>query len=171
MFRNPGLWLATHLLLAPALLWGQGFSGFLESTAPPPPKTYAEFNRYTAKPGEVVTLTVRVFPAAGWYLYSITVSSEDGPEPTRLHTRTPAHLAVAPLAESDPEWVEDAAFGVRLPVHRQPFVLMQRFQIAEGTEAGVQDWKGELHYQTCDQRICAPLLRLELTAPLEVVRR
>ena len=69
MFRNPGLWLATHLLLAPALLWGQGFSGFLESTAAPPPKTYAEFNRYTAKPGEVVTLTVRVFPAAGWYLY------------------------------------------------------------------------------------------------------
>ena len=168
MFRNPGLWLAATFLLAPALLWGQGFSGFLEATTPPPPKTYVEFDHYTAKVGEIVTLTVRVFPVTGWYLYSILVSPADGPEPTRIVTSTATHLAVGVLQETQPEWVEDEAFGVKLPVHRQAFVLTQRFRIAEGTKSGVQDWKGELHFQSCNQRICAPLQRLALTAPLEV---
>ena len=115
-----------------------------------------------------MTLTVRVFPVTGWYLYSILVSPADGPEPTRIVTSTATHLAVGVLQETKPEWVEDEAFGVKLPVHRQAFVLTQRFKIAEGTKSGVQDWKGELHFQSCNQRICAPLQRLALTAPLEV---
>ena len=170
MFRNPGLWFVTTFLLAPAVLWGQGFLGFLEATAPPPPKTYAEFERDTAKAGEIVTLTIHVFPATGWYLYSISVSPADGPEPTRIVTSTVSHFAVGVLQETQPEWVEDEAFGMKLPVHRKPFVLTQGFRITEGTKSGVQDWKGELHFQSCNQRICAPLQRLALTAPLEVDR-
>jgi len=170
MFRNPGLWFVTTFLLAPALLWGQGFLGFLEATAPPPPKTYAEFERDTAKAGEIVTLTIHVFPATGWYLYSISVLPADGPEPTRIVTSTVSHFAVGVLQETQPEWVEDEAFGMKLPVHRKPFVLTQGFRITEGTKSGVQDWKGELHFQSCNQRICAPLQRLALTAPLEVDR-
>jgi len=168
MFRHPGLWLATAFLIAPALLGGQGFSGFLESSAPPLPKTYAEFDRYTAQSGETVTLTVRVFPATGWYLYSITVSPDDGPEPTKLITKTLVHVATGVLEESPPEWVEDEAFGTRLAVHREPFVLTQRFRIVAEAESGPQDWEGELHFQSCDQRICAPLQTLRLTAPLEI---
>ena len=170
MFRNPGLWFVTIFLLAPAVLWGQGFLGFLEATAPPPPKTYAEFERDTAKAGEIVTLTIHVFPATGWYLYSISVLPADGPEPTRIVTSTVSHFAVGVLQETQPEWVEDEAFGMKLPVHRKPFVLTQGFRITEGTKSGVQDWKGELHFQSCNQRICAPLQRLALTAPLEVDR-
>ena len=168
MFRNPGLWFVTTFLLAPAVLWGQGFLGFLEATAPPPPKTYAEFERDTAKAGEIVTLTIHVFPATGWYLYSISVLPADGPEPTRIVTSTVSHFAVGVLQETQPEWVEDEAFGMKLPVHRKPFVLTQGFRITEGTKSGVQDWKGELHFQSCNQRICVPLQRLALTAPLEV---
>jgi len=170
MFRNPGLWFVTIFLLAPAVLWGQGFLGFLEATAPPPPKTYAEFERDTAKAGEIVTLTIHVFPTTGWYLYSISVLPADGPEPTRIVTSTVSHFAVGVLQETQPEWVEDEAFGMKLPVHRKPFVLTQGFRITEGTKSGVQDWKGELHFQSCNQRICAPLQRLALTAPLEVDR-
>jgi DsbC/DsbD-like thiol-disulfide interchange protein len=130
-------------------------------------QVYAEFERAAVEAGSEVDLVVRVTVPTGWHVYSIHPAGESGPEPTRLEILS-SHQPAAALSESPPLQTYDDALQQVVPVHKTLFELRQRIRIAEDQSAGYHDLRGQLAYQVCDNRICAPLQTTPFEAPLTI---
>lgn len=128
---------------------------------------YAEFDKLEVTPGEVTTLIIRGFMEPGWHIYSVKQQGEFGPKPTSVSFET-VHQAMGELEETPPQVIEDLALGLRLAVHKEAFVLTQKIKIVSQASPALDTFDGILHYQICDNNICAPLQHQSFSTPLTV---
>ncbi len=141
-----------------------------DSVSPQVPelRLYAEFEKPIASPGETVTLILRGFLEWGWHIYSVVPQGEEAPQPTAITYDTPTYEVIDGLEESKPQVIQDEALGLTLAVHQNEFVFRQKLKLSSEVPAGPQDLFGTLHYQICDNNICAPLQHQTFFTPLTV---
>ena len=133
-----------------------------------PLKIYAEFDNYHVSPGTAVTLIIRGFLEPAWHIYSIHRNSEEGPQPTTVTYPRLQHEIIGPLQENPPEILDDQVLNLQLPVHKEEFVFQQQFKISAQAEAGSFVFEGVLHFQICDNYICAPRQHRLFSTPLTI---
>lgn len=151
-------------------LWADSLPWASTHTAFPTISVYAEFEKLDVLPEEVVTLIIRGFMEPGWHIYSVKPQNEYGPEPTWLSFQT-LHQTVGDLEENPPLVVDDQALGLRLAVHKESFVFKQSFKIAADALPALETFEGTLHYQICDNNICAPLQSQPFSTPLTIGKK
>ncbi|MBF0289466.1 MAG: hypothetical protein HQM14_16765 [SAR324 cluster bacterium] len=139
-----------------------------KKTRIPTLQIYAEFDNYQVAPKDTTTLIIRGFLEPGWHIYSIQSQGDDGPIPTTITYSQSLYQPAAPLQESPPSIVEDKALRLKLAVHKEKFIFKQKLKILGSTSVGEQTFEGALHYQICDNHICAPIQHHLFTTPLTV---
>ena len=119
------------------------------------------------RPGQSLTLTVRMEIARGWHVNSARPTL-DYLIPTRLVFLDPA-----------PVWVDDIAYppgamvtlkfaGEALSVYEGSTVLRATVRPRPDGPSGVRDLKARLTYQACDDTTCLPPETVEFAVPLRV---
>ena len=146
----------------------QAFSESGSHSEVPELSIFAEFDQFKVDPGARLSLQVRVLIPEGWHLYSIHGSDDGDYVPTRLEAFSKVHQLNGPLREKPPilEW--DAVLEKEVLLHRGELLLEQDFQISPEASVGIQDFKGELVFQACNNSICVPLSRQPFSAALEI---
>ena len=151
-------------------IYAQSLFGFTESAVVSFPKLqiYAEFNKTETAPHTKVTLIVHVSLQSGWHIYSLVTANSEGPLPTELVMQSSWLRSLGNPKESSPFVLFDEAFQQELAVHKEQFTFYQDLQIAKNISLGPQDLQGQLRYQICNNRICAPLQTVDFMAPLTI---
>lgn len=166
--------LTTLLISLPTLVGAQS-EALLELFGPelgdsnlPTLQVQAAISPESVAVGTKAELQVQVFIPRGWHIYSIEPAGEFGPEPTSLRL-PPDYSSAGPLQESVPVRQYDAALEQELWIHQVGLELRQRFYIPVEAKEGMQKLRATLEYQVCDNRICAPLQQLSVTAWLNIL--
>jgi len=151
-----GLW----LMLACAGAWGK---------TPPPIHFLVSASPATARPGEIVTVTVKAQVDSGWHVYSV-VPTPNGPSPT--------NIAALSLGTPAGDTTEDAVvrrldpnFGATVGFHEHAATFTRAFRVSatappSALSAGTANVS--VHYQTCNASICLPPTDIVLSVPLAI---
>ena len=125
-----------------------------------------------AHPGQVVRLTIRGTLKPGYHTYPLTQYSEDpvqsaGSLNQLVFERSPALRPLAPVTESDPEFVADKAGGVLLE-YTKSFTWSQDVLVAADATPGDVPLSFVVKLQVCDENRCTPGER-HFSLPLRIV--
>ncbi len=155
LIRILGVWL---LLLTPFFVYAQGI--------PSPVHFSVKVPQGTIKTGEQVTLVVHANIDKGWHLYATDIG-KDGPVPTSFKITSDNAQISGKIDEGKLESTYDPNFQMELRWHSDSanFKIPVTFTKAIPS---VQQLKVEVHYMTCNDRMCLPPTKKELTASFTV---
>jgi thiol:disulfide interchange protein DsbD len=124
-----------------------------------------------ARPGQVVRLTITGKLKPGYHTYPLTLYSEDpaqGPGGLNqlLVEKSAALRPLAPLNESEPEFIADKAGGVLLE-YAGTFIWSQDVLILPDAPPGEHELAVLIKLQVCDENKCTPGER-RLSVPVRV---
>ncbi len=119
-----------------------------------------------ARPGEAVTVTIKVRIDPGWHVYSV-VPAATGPATTAIVSAGDA-VPLGTTTEDTPISKFDPNFQTQVAYHESAATFTRQFQV-KGAASSVT-----LHYQTCNDKVCLPptdvVLPLTLAVTPGVVR-
>ena len=116
-----------------------------------------------ARPGEVVTVTVKATVDPGWHVYSV-VPTPDGPATTTI-TSFGAWAAVGPTTEDAAIRKLDPNFGKEVGFHEGAAIFSRQFRAPADVVPSPPTLS--LHYQTCNDKICLP--PTDVSLPVSVI--
>lgn len=105
-------------------------------------------------PGETVFFTLKGNIKPGTHIYSIQQAGTSSPVPTSMRILSD-WMEQKGSEESPPQTVFDQVYQRVLKVHKNQFYIRQEYKIFPFAKPGKHYMKGELTYQTCDNRICS----------------
>jgi thiol:disulfide interchange protein DsbD len=123
----------------------------------------------TARPGQVVRLTITGTPKPGYHTYSLTQRTEqqNGRNLTTLtYDAPPGVKPLWPIQETPPQREYDKEFGFLLE-HKSSFTWSQDILLLPDAAPGTNLLKLRLDLQVCNERKCTPG-NLEFQVPIEV---
>jgi thiol:disulfide interchange protein len=143
-------------------------------TFPEIPRKVSEAIRFTttlepstARPGEVVQITITGVPAPGWHTYAFwrrtSRQDPDGFNVSRLTFVDPkGYQPLWPVVESEPKLVNEPGLGMALE-HGQRFTLKQDLLILPDTKPGKLPVKMSIRLQVCfhDEKCLPGVVSLE----------
>jgi len=106
----------------------------------------------SARPGELVTVTVEAKVDPRWHIYSV-VAPVGGPSAADIKSAG-AWTAVGPTREDNPITVFDSNFGLTVAYHEQHATYTRQFRVPDGQASATLPVT--FHYQTCNDKICLP---------------
>jgi hypothetical protein len=120
------------------------------------------------QPGGKAALTVKGSVLDGWHVYSLK-QAPNGPTPLVVGL-APNGVAKADgkAAESQPEKIHDAAFGLDTAYFSKAFTLTVPVRLKPGVKAGAQTIPINVRFQTCNGGICQPPKTVHLSAAINV---
>ena len=111
-----------------------------------------------AKPGDRVTLSIRMDIDKCWHTFSLTQDEKGGGgTPTVIALETLNGLKRIGEIKADPAFeVEKPLPDLLLEVHHDHVTWSQEFEVVGGTKPGQYGVKGQITYQTCEKSCLAP---------------
>lgn len=122
-----------------------------------------------ARPGEVVTLTIRGTPKPGWHTYSFTkrTTAQEGLNVSKLNFIEPKdYRPLWPTRESEPNTKKEAELGFLLE-HDEPFTLTQEILVQPEAKPGPLPVKMTIRLQVCKNSCIPGTIPLETTIDVQ----
>ncbi len=115
-----------------------------------------------------LALTVHGAVREGWHVYSLKQAA-DGPTPllVSLGTNSVAR-ADGRVTESQPNKVQDAAFGFVTQFFDKDFTLTAPVRLKPGLKPGAQTIPVNVRFQTCNGATCQPPKTVHLSAAITI---
>jgi len=117
-------------------------------------------------PGSTVTLSVEVTPKPNIHVYA---SGAKGFTPVALILSPSAGILAGKPTYPPAELLDSPGSDAPVPVYHKPFRILQPVTIARTAKAGEMfNVAGVLNYESCDDRMCFPMLSIPLNWSVRV---
>jgi len=121
------------------------------------------------RPGEEARAVIEIKMLDGFHIYSVVPSDEeDVPPPTSIQWEATSLELKGPVYETAPTIQMDKVIGVTLAYHEESVRLYQNLKIPDDFSLGKISQKGEIKYQACNDRVCLPTKKEEITVSFNV---
>ncbi len=123
----------------------------------------------TARPGEIVTVTVTATIQPSWYIYSAVPVPPPGPVPTTLTIKAGALDPVGKTTESAPKRKNDVAFQKEVGYHEGTATFTQRLVVpSDAVPTAKLPVRITVGFMACNENVCLPPRDVEVSATLAI---
>lgn len=156
------------LCAIPAVAFILGVAGFVAAQPPQPVKWSLKPSVIQARIGQKFNLLLTAQIEEGWHLYSMQLMP-NGPTPTRIAVPAGLFHSAGMIQASEPLVVFDPTFKTDVELYDRQASFQIPVKTAERSKPGKQLAAVEVTFQTCNDRICLPPMKVVVTTPITVI--
>ncbi|MBC8103549.1 MAG: thioredoxin family protein [Cytophagales bacterium] len=156
---------ATRLLFLGIIALLMASPSFAQGSRRSPAIWSASVSPASARPGEVVTVSVTAKIKPTYHLYSVVPVPPPGPQATELTVAGVGLKAEGAVTETAPKQVNDPNFSKTLGIHDGTATFTRYLRLSDAAKPGPVTLSVSVRYMACTESFCLPPTTASVPAP------